>query len=63
MEDLKKDSEVLVNYGMQMAEAPIWYKSLWVKHLRETKNLTDENIIDWCGRQYSMNGKLVELPL
>ena len=46
-----------------MADAPVWYKSLWVKHLRETEYLTDCEIKDWCGRQYCMNGKVVQLPL
>ena len=61
--DMKKGSEVLVNYGMQMAEAPVWYKSLWVKYLRETKCLSDDGIKDWCSRQYSMYGKIIDLPL
>jgi len=61
--DLEKGSEVLVNYGMQMAEAPVWYKSLWVKYLRETKCLSDDEIKDWCSRQYSMYGRSIDLPI
>ena len=61
--DMKKGSEVLVNYGMQMAEAPVWYKSLWVKYLRETKCLSDDQIKDWCSRQYSMYGRSIDLPI
>ena len=61
--DMKKGSEVLVNYGMQMAEAPVWYKSLWVKYLRETKCLSDDGIKDWCSRQYSMYGRSIDLPI
>ena len=61
--DLPKGAEVLVNYGMGMAEAPLWYKSLWVKHLRENKKLTNEEIVKWCSIQYAMNGKLIQLPL
>lgn len=58
-----KGTEVLVNYGMGMADAPMWYKNLWVKHLREEKHLSDQEISDWCSRQYAMNGRLIELPL
>jgi hypothetical protein len=60
---IPKGQEVLVNYGMGMSDAPLWYKSLWVQHLRETKGLNDTEILHWCGRQYAMNGRLVELPL
>ena len=62
IKDIPKGQEVFVNYGMGMADAPIWYKTLWVEHLR-SKGLKNEDILDWCGRQYSMNGRLIELPL
>ena len=45
-----------------MAEAPSWYKSLWVEHLRN-KGMNNYDIINWCGRQYAMNGRLIDLPL
>ncbi len=63
LREIKADEEILVNYGMGMADAPMWYKELWVKHLREQKGHDDQQILDWCGRQYAMKGKLVELPL
>lgn len=44
-----------------MAEAPAWYKALWVQHCRTEKGMTDQDIMDWCGRQYAMKGKIVEL--
>ena len=61
--DIDENEEVLVNYGMRMADAPLWYKRLWVDHIRIKEGWTDEKILDWCGRRYAMNGKLVELPL
>ena len=63
IKDMAEGSEVLVNYGMGMADAPIWYKMLWVKHLREDRHFSDKDIMDWCGRQYAMNGRLIDLPL
>ena len=63
IENLNEGAEILVNYGMGMADAPGWYKSLWVQHLREQKNLNDQEILDWCGRQYAMNGRIIDLPL
>ena len=62
LEDLPRGSEILVNYGMRMSDAPLWYKSLWVEHLRRTKNYSDEEILYWCARQKSMNGRLIDLP-
>ena len=60
--DLSEGEEVFVNYGMCMAEAPDWYKSLWVDHLK-SQGLNNQEILDWCGRKYAMNGRLIELPL
>ena len=45
-----------------MAEAPAWYKSLFVEHLR-SKGMNNDEIISWCGRQYAMNGRLIDLQL
>jgi hypothetical protein len=46
-----------------MSDAPNWYKALWVEYLRKEKGQTDDQIKDWCGRQYAMNGKLIQLPI
>ena len=45
-----------------MSDAPNWYKTLWVEHLRN-KGQSNDEILDWCSRQYAMNGRLIELPL
>ena len=63
LSDIEPEEEILVNYQMGMAEAPLWYKELWVKHLRRERGMCDKEILDWCGRQYSMNGRVIELPL
>ena len=54
---------MLVNYGIKIAEAPDWYKSDFVRHLRHDLGWNDEKILQWCNRQGSRCLKTVELPL
>ena len=61
--DIEKDEEVLVNYGLPMADAPLWYKELWVDHVRKNEGWSDDKILRWCERKYAMNGKVIKLPL
>ena len=61
--DIKKGDEVLVNYGLGMGHAPDWYKGLWINHCRNDKKMSDEDIRDWCGRQYAMKGVHIDLDL
>ena len=63
LRDIEQGEEILVNYGLPMSDAPLWYKHLWVEHLRENEGWKDEEILKWCGRQYAMNGRTIELPL
>ena len=44
MQDLAAGEEVLVNYGLGMAHAPLWYQCLWVEHCRNDKNMSDDQI-------------------
>ena len=62
LSDIPNGAEIYVNYGIKMADAPSWYKSLWVQHLR-SKGMNNDEIINWCERQYSMNGRLIDLQL
>ena len=61
LRDIPEGEEILVNYGLGMAFAPDWYKSLWVQHCREYKKMSDQDINDWCGRQYAINGSFIDL--
>ncbi len=36
--------EVLVNYGIKMAQAPDWYKAEFVNHLRKDRGWNDEQV-------------------
>ncbi len=58
-----KGEEILVDYGLDMAEAPEWYKTLFVDHCRKAKNMSDEEILDWCRRQHRIKGKWCQLPI
>lgn len=46
-----------------MSEAPMWYKQLWVDHVRKNEGWKDEQILKWCARQYAMTGRQISLPL
>ncbi len=53
--------QILVNYGLSMSCAPDWYRSLWVHHCRVDRGMSDQDIREWAGRQYSMHGRHVDL--
>jgi hypothetical protein len=59
--DILTGEEILVNYGLEMSSAPAWYKSQWVQHCRRDKGMSDEDIVNWCGGQYAMKGKVIDL--
>lgn len=61
--NIQPGEEILVNYGIRMGIAPLWYKQLWVEHCKNELHMSNEDILSWCDRQYSMNGILVQLPL
>ena len=43
-EDIAKDSEILINYHINLGDAPEWYKKVWLRHQREFKKMSDESI-------------------
>ena len=55
--------KITIFFIIRMSEAPEWYKLLWVDHLRKVKGWSDDQILDWCQRQYSNSLKRVELPI
>ena len=40
-----KGEEILVHYHMNLADAPMWYKQVWLKHQREHKKMSDQSIM------------------
>jgi len=62
LEDIKKDDEILINYQMNLADAPDWYKFVWLKHQREVKKCSDDAIGRILDRYTENTGKRVYLP-
>ena len=58
-EDIKCHEEVLVHYNYSICQAPEWYVCLWFEHLRETENLTEEEIYQSARKE----SRLSQLPL
>ena len=60
--DIAKDEEILVNYNLGLAKGPAWYKLLWLRHVRKTKNWSDMQVERYLERSYDMTMKRVVLP-
>merc|ERR1711860_303613 len=63
LQDIKEGDELFACYNLCLADAPDWYKSLYVHHCRHVRRLSDEDILGWCARQYDLKGKIINLPL
>ena len=59
---IKKDEEILVNYQMNLADSPEWYRVVWLKHQREFKKLDDPAIGRILGRYEENTGKRFIFP-
>jgi hypothetical protein len=54
-EDIACDEEVLVSYNYRISQAPNWYIDLWFQHLREDKNLTEEEVYQAAKKECRFN--------
>lgn len=61
LEKIAKDEEILINYQMNLADAPDWYKVVWLCHQRDFKKMSDEAIGRVLARYTENTGKRVEL--
>jgi hypothetical protein len=52
----------LINYQMNLADSPEWYRIVWVLHQRNYKKATDDCIVRLLDRYYENSGKRVEIP-
>ena len=41
---IRKDDEILINYQMNLADAPEWYRLVWLQHQREYKKMNNHSI-------------------
>ena len=62
MIDIAKDEEILVNYNLGLSKGPAWYKLLWLRHVRQTKNWSDVAVERYLERSYDMTMKRIVLP-
>ena len=60
--DLLQDEEILINYQMNLAGSPEWYRILWIKHQRHVKKCSDAAIKRILERYAENTLKVVEIP-
>ncbi len=61
--DIAEGQEVLVNYHMNLADAPLWYRRVWLGHQRRHKKLGDDAILRLLARYTENTTKRVDLDL
>lgn len=54
---IKKDEEILINYQMNLADSPEWYRVVWLRHQREFKKHDDAAIQRIVARYEENTGK------
>jgi hypothetical protein len=62
-EDLEEGDEILINYHINLADGPEWYKKVWLRHQREVKKMSDESIMRVLLRYRENTSKHVDLDL
>jgi len=60
--DLLQDEEILINYQMNLAGSPEWYRILWMQHQRHVKKCSDAAIKRILERYTENTLKTVEIP-
>jgi len=59
---IKKDEEILINYQMNLADSPEWYRVMWIRHQREYKKYDDAAIQRTVARYEENTGKRFTYP-
>ena len=60
--DIAEGEEITVNYNLGMANGPEWYRLLWLRHVREKKGWTDEQVDKFIVRNHELTMKWIRLP-
>ena len=60
--DILPDEEILVNYSINLADSPEWYRVVWMKHQRHVKKCSDAAIKRILDRYCENSLKTVEVP-
>ena len=58
-EPIEKGEEIFVSYNYRVWMAPAWYQALWVDHMRNGKNATEEEIYTMVLRFFRTYGNKV----
>ena len=62
IKDIDEDEEILVNYSINLADSPEWYRVIWLRHQRNVKQASDSAIQRILDRYYENSSKRVEIP-
>lgn len=62
MVDINAGDEILVNYSINLADSPEWYRVVWLRHYRHVKKASDEAIKRILDRYKENSSKTVEIP-
>ena len=60
--DISAGEEITVNYNLGLGKGPDWYKTLWLRHVREDKKWGDKQVERFIERNYDMTMRRIELP-
>ena len=60
--DIAEGEEITVNYNLGMANGPEWYRLLWLRHVKEKKKWTDEQVDKFIVRNHELTMKWIRLP-
>ncbi len=62
-QDLQPGEEVLVNYHINLADAPRWYRQVWLQHQRGHKGMSDQAVARLLAKYADLTAKRVEVDL
>ena len=51
-----------MNYNLGLSQGPLWYRLLWLRHVRENKGWGQREIERYIERNYDLTMKRIELP-
>ena len=62
LKDIAEGEEILVNYCINLADSPEWYRIIWLRHQRHVKKSSDAAIKRILDRYQENSCKRVEIP-
>lgn len=62
LKPIRRGEEVLVCYNYTIQHAPVWYRDLYVDHMRAGEGRSEEFIHQWAKKNFRDRGMSVVLP-